>query len=235
MAATASGLRRPRQPRVRLETRAALPATGDRTAPNGQPYDHRFIASTELMASDRGIIPVAAWRLDGWLQRPRWIANHDLGGFAPLTEVALGRGVFAGVESGLPADRVGPSGRALVAYVRYASTPFAQEVRTLYEEGGLDDVSVRWDWRTEQLREPTDSERAIWGDELSWVAEHTDLIELSAVMLGADTGAQMMRRDVEAALERCRTAGRRLPNVEQLLVRAAPLAVSFSTTARDGA
>src|SRR5438445_361889 len=124
-------------PRVRLEQRAGLQPSGDHTAPNGESYDHRFIASTELLASDGGIILASAWHTDQWLQRPRWIANHDLGGFAPLTEAALGRGVYAGVETGLPTDRVGPSGKALVAYVRYARTAFAQEVRTLYEDGGL--------------------------------------------------------------------------------------------------
>jgi hypothetical protein len=226
-----TSLRGTRHPCVRLETRAALQPTGDRTAPNGAPYDHRFIASTELMASDRGIILADAWRVDQWMKRPRWIANHDLGGLAPLTQAALGRGVWAGVESGLPGNRVGPSGKALVAYVRYASTPFAQEVRTLYDEGGLDDVSVRWDWQTEKLREPTDRERQAWGEELTWVAERTDLVEVSAVLLGADPGSQLMRRDVEAALERCRGAGRKLPHIERLLTNHGR--VSVTTTARD--
>src|SRR5262245_25754453 len=106
---------------IRAAHGARLQDTADRKAPNGAAYDHRFIASTDRLASDRGVILVDAWRVDGWMQRPRWIANHDIGGLSKITEVALGRGVWAGIESGLDTARVGPSGKALVTYVKYAS------------------------------------------------------------------------------------------------------------------
>src|SRR6266536_2566039 len=203
---------------IRAAHGARLNDTADRMAPNGELYDHRFIASTDRLASDRGVILTDAWRVEQWMKRPRWLANHDISGANKLTDVALGRGVWAGVESALPADRVGPSGKALVAYVRYASTPFAQEVKMLYDEGGLDDVSVRWDYRSEVLREPTDEERTAYGEDLSWVATRADLVELSAVLVGADPGPQQVRDDLEAAVERVRTStGRRLPLVEQMI------------------
>src|SRR5207245_2032461 len=66
---------------------------------------------------------------------------------------------------------------------------------------------------------------------LAWVAERADLVELSAVLLGADPGSQLMRRDVEAAVERVRSAGHRVPLIEQLLRDRGR--VSFTST-RDG-
>lgn len=194
------------KPMVRLSTRE--------TAPNGAAYDHRFIASTELLASDGGVILLDGWRVGSWLQRPRWIANHNLWvDDATLAEVTLGRGVYAAVESGLPVEQVGISGRALTVYVRYASTPFAQEVKLLYEEGGLDDVSVRWDWQTEETRQPYEEEVALYGEDLYWVCTRADLMEVSAVMLGADSGAQIVRGAVMDAFERVRST-HQLPQLE---------------------
>lgn len=221
-------------PRVRVANGALQRSgAGERKAPNGDVYDHRFLASTERLASDRGVILADAWRVGQWMKRPRFIANHDIGGFAKLTDVALGRGVWAGVESGLPEEQAGPTGRGLVVYVRYSRTPFAQEVRMLYEDGGLDDVSVRWDWRTEQLRDPTDEERKAHGDELAWVATRADLVEVSAVMLGADPGAQLVRAGVEQAVARCRGKGLCLPNVERFLRNPGALDVMGATDALD--
>ena len=203
---------------VRVVTGAALPKDGARAvAPNGAAYDQRFIASTELLASDGGIILLDAWRLGGWLQRPRWIANHDLWADSGLGQATLGRGVYAAIEGGLDPARVGPTGRALVVYVRYASTPFAREVQLLYNEGGLDDVSVRWDWQTEELRQPYEEEVALYGEGLSWVATRADLVEVSAVLLGADAGAQIVRSNVLEAVERCVRRGRALPRLTSLI------------------
>jgi len=204
---------------VRVVSGAALPKDGARAvAPNGAAYDQRFIASTELLASDGGIIRLDAWRLDGWLQRPRWIANHDLRADSGLGQATLGRGVYAAIEGGLDPARVGPTGRALVVYVRYASTPFAQEVKMLFEEGGLDDVSVRWDWQTEELRQPYAEEVGQYGEELTWVCTRADLVEISAVLLGADSGAQIIRPEALRAFERVR-AQHPVPELE-VFVRA---------------
>lgn len=191
-------------------------------APNGEEYDHRFVASTETLASDGGVILLSAWRLARYQARPRWIAMHDVYGFSgKLTEISLGKAVWAAIEDGFPISQVGETGRALVVYVRYASTDFAQEVKMLYEEGGLDDVSVRWDPRTEVVRNPFEEEVQKFGDGIKWVAERADLIELSAVLLGADQGpnmaggAQLMRE----AFARCRSAGHELKEVPKLIDR----------------
>ena len=201
---------------VRITSSAALPKPrGDaQTAPNGQPFDHRFVASTELLASDGGVILLDAWRVGDWLRRPRWISSHNLWS-DDLAETTLGKGVWAGVESGLPVEQVGESGRALTVYVAYADTEVAREVQALFDFGGLDDVSVRWRWDTEELRPPYAEEVARYGDGLQWVATRCDLVEISAVLLGADPGAQIIRSHAEEAFERVRSQGRRLPLLER--------------------
>lgn len=211
-------------PRVQKGTGGLVRAKGSGlTAPNGEAYDHRFIASTERVASDGGVILATAWRLDEYKQRPRWIAMHDIMGYsAPINQVTLGRCVDVLVEEGLPTEFAGPTGRGLVQYMRYASTPFAQEVKTLYDEGGLDDVSVRWDPRTEVARAPFMEESQRYGEDCYWVATRADLIETSAVLLGADAGAKHLRVSDKAmeAFERARSAGAKLPELEAFIHRA---------------
>lgn len=214
---------RPPADRVRLGGAIVRSRQRDQTiAPNGLRYDHRFIASTDSLASDLGVILVDAWNLERFLKRPRWMSMHDIHAqSAPINQVALGRVVCAQVEGNLPRERTGVSGRALIEYVRYARTPFAQEVKVLYEDGGLDDVSVRWDPSTEIVRAPTSQERRAYGDACQWVATRVDQLELSAVVLGADPGAQHfrgVREKVVAAFERVRAGGgNQLPYLETLI------------------
>jgi len=222
---------------IRVTSQASLRQDGEglKTAPNGQPFDHRFIASTERLATDGGVILTSAWRLDAYLKRPRWIAMHDIMGYSgKLSDITLGKSVDIRVEEGLPVEQTGPTGRGLVTYVAYAPTPFAQEVKTLYEIGGLDDVSVRWDWRTEELRQPFEEEVSVLGDDLMWVATRADLIEISSVLFGADPGAQMIRTDLEAAFERCRAEGAALPMVEKFMTGLLPLHVPVVGLGGDG-
>ena len=225
-----------RREAVRLGGSIARSEPGARLSVAGIEYDHRFIASTELLASDHGVIYVEGWDWERYLARPRWIANHDLGAWSgKITDVSLGRGVFVAVESGLDKARVGPSGKALCVYVRYSSTPFARQVKTLYDEGGLDDVSVRWDWKTEVTRNPYQEEVEKYGEDLHWVCEHAELVELSAVLLGADAGAQMVRGDVVAAFERCCQRGLRtqLPDIERLVRESRPRSVRVTAAPSD--
>jgi hypothetical protein len=194
---------------------------GPKKAPNGQLYDDRFIASTEMMASDYGIIPCAAWDLTEFVKRPRFISNHDLWAHGGrLDEVVIGRVVSVGIETGLPTAQVGMSGRALVAYVRYMPTAFGQQVQVLYREGGLDDVSVRWDGMTAEYREPTDSER-LQNPDVQWIATKVSLLELSAVLLGADDGAQITRARTRAAREKLKLAGHNIVALEEWVTRRA--------------
>lgn len=223
----------------RVQAHASLPmvagASDIRQAPNGEEFDHRFIASTELVASDGGIILTSAWHLDKFMKRPRFIAMHDIFGWnGNLDEIALGRVVDAQIEDGLPIGQVGASGRALVEYVRYASSPFALEVKSLYDEGGLDDVSVRWDPRTEDIRQPFEEEVQIFGDELMWVAVFVEQLELSSVLFGADSGAQLIRNDLIEAFERCRSRGTPLPHIERMLRGMLPLQVPVATVRTTG-
>lgn len=213
------------QPRIQIQGTALVRAQKGGTAPNGEAYDHRFIASTDRLATDGGVIPLRAWHLDKFMRRPRWISCHDIySQSAPITQVTLGRVVCAQVEDGFQRDQVGPTGKALVEYVRYLSLPFAQEVKIAYEEGGLDDVSVRWDPRTERVRAPSEQEIRSHGDDLRWVAEYVEQLELSAVLLGADGGAQHAPRSVNPklieAFERVRSGGgAQLPELEKMIRR----------------
>jgi hypothetical protein len=186
---------------------ALLRAAGDaRVAPNGEKYDHRFLASTERVASDGGIIQLAGWRFEEFKKRPRFIASHDMWGHPALT--AIGRVVDIRLEDNLPTELAGPAGRGLVAYVRYADTRIAREVMRLYDDGILSDVSVRWDPRTEEVRAPREEEIQLNGEDLRWVVTRADLVELSSVLWGADDGAMHLRGAVREALTRGRTDGK---------------------------
>src|SRR5207247_10601125 len=72
-----------------------------------------------------------------------------------------------------------------------------------------------------------------FGDDLCWVCERADLVELSAVLLGADAGAQMVRGGVVEAFERCRSQGIRLPAVERLLRESRPRSVRVTAAPDD--
>ncbi|HKO16719.1 MAG TPA: hypothetical protein VJU87_10790 [Gemmatimonadaceae bacterium] len=226
MAATAyRSVPRVGAPRVRAA--AAVPANGPKIAPNGRPYDVRFVASTERLAMDGGVILSNAWDLTRFMQRPRFLEMHDLHAANGLTRTVLGSVVHAGVETDVPTAIAGPTGRALVEYVRFAGTPYAQEVKSLYDDGHLSDCSVRWDPRTERTRAPSAQETARYGEGVQWIATRAEQLELSAVILGADPGAMelagagvdsSMNPRVMAAFARARAAGRRLPLLEKRIV-----------------
>lgn len=196
-----------------------LRVDGERQAPNGDDFDIRFVAATEQLASDGGIIPVRAWHLDRFKTNPRFISNHDLQGWmGGITDTVVGTVVDIRIEDGLPED-MAPGGKGLVAYVRFAHTEFANEMRTLYMDGDLDAVSVQWDWRTHKERSPTDEEIEEHGVKLSWVATRADLLEISSVIVGADPGALALRGRVGEAMALCRSKGIELPKIDEILKR----------------
>jgi hypothetical protein len=162
-------------------------------APNGESYDLRAIASTEQLAADGGVILLSAWRFDDYLRRPVFVAQHDIDSPAKLSDKAIGKTVCIQIEDGLPVALVGPSGRALVIYVAFSKTIYAREVRKLYDDGTLSDVSVRWDPMTTQFRAPYADEASLYGPTLQWVCEFANLVEVSAVLFGSDPGAQQIR------------------------------------------
>jgi hypothetical protein len=200
---------------------------GPSTAPNGEAYDLAFIASTERLATDGGVILLDAWTqgLAAFMQRPRFLSRHDISGYTSddLEKIAIGRVVYVAIESGFDVAQVGPSGRALVAYVRFMSNPSAQAVLRLYQEGGLDDVSVRWDYRTFEARHPTEEEVQRYGEDCYWIGLRADMMELSAVVYGADPGAQQKpRAAVLAAMEACRAKGVDMVPLEAWLAENVP-------------
>lgn len=190
---------------------------GPRAAPNGEVFDIAFVASTEELSSDHGIIYVSAWDWKQYERNPRFIANHDLwGDFIPITQLAVGTSVDVEVRTDLPED-MAMGGKGLVIYVRFAKTPFGQEMKTLYQFGDLDAVSVRWDWQTEESRNPFEEEAEVYGEGLTWVVTYAELVEVSAVLVGADPSALAMRADTDKAIQRCRNRGLELPEIEGLL------------------
>ncbi len=169
-----------------------------------------------MLATDGGIIRASAWNWDRFLRRPRWICNHDIGSWSyKLNEAPLGSVVDIGIESF-------DFGRALAIYVRYAPTKFAQEIRVLYDSGGLSDCSVRWDPLTERTRPPLPAEVERFGGDLKWVCEFAELLEVSSVLYGADPAAQLVRPEVLEAFERCRSKRIVLPHVERLVRQSRP-------------
>lgn len=184
---------------VRRGPRAAV-RDGRRSgvAPNGQAYDTRFVAATERLATDGGVILLSAWRFEEYLKRPVFVDQHDVTSDKPLTAKAIGQTVCIQVEGDLPVELVGPSGRALVAYVKFANTIYGQEVKGLYTDGTLNDVSVRWDPLTTQIRAPYADEAAL-NPGVQWICDLANLVEISAVLFGADPGAQQIRSNPVAS------------------------------------
>jgi hypothetical protein len=208
---------------IRVEG-GAIRVEGDKVAPNGEAYDQLFVLSTERMASDAGIILLDAWQTARFKKNPRFIAMHDIYGFSGrITDIVVGTVVWVGVRTDLDATSV-HGGKALVGAVRFANTSFAKEMRTLYVDGDLDAVSVRWDAATAKNRDPTDAEQAQWPG-LEWVCERADLLEVSAVILGADADALALRSaspTVVEAVGRLKARGISLPAVERLVRDATP-------------
>lgn len=188
---------------------SALRAGNPASAPNGAAYDHRFIASTELLATDGGVILLTAWDLSEYVKRPVFLDQHDIYSDRKLSHKALGKTVCLQIEDGLPIADVGPTGRALVIYVKFGSTEYGQEVKSLYDDAILNDVSVRWNPENTLIRAPYAGEAAIYGPDVQWVCEYAQMIEVSAVLFGADPGAQQVRVKVEAALARAKKAAGR--------------------------
>lgn len=192
-------------------------AEGSREAPNGKAFDIAIVASTERLASDGGVLYLKGWDLRAFKQNPRFIAMHDLMGYTgKITDIIAGSVVDIRVQDDVP-KRFAPDGRGLVAYIRFANTAFGQEVRQLYLDGDLDMVSVRWDPSTFEVRAPYQEEVDKYGEDLYWVGERQELIEISAVIVGADPGAKALRSHVRSALAVCEGKGIELPLVRASL------------------
>jgi HK97 family phage prohead protease len=132
----------------------------------------RFLASTDKVARDGGIIEPEGWETRSFEQaHPVLLWAHQ------ADSLPLGRAVH--VEKGKDGLRID---------VEFAGSaqghPFADTVYKMYREGFLKAVSVGF--RVLEEREPTEQERAAGA---RWIATRAELLELSAVPVPADTGA----------------------------------------------
>lgn len=131
-----------------------------------------FVASTEDVASDRGIIRAAGWRFTRYAQNPvfLWVHRRDM--------LPIGKGV---------GWRLDLARKELLLDVEFpppGEHPFADTVRRMFDLGFLRAVSVSWD--TVREGQPTPDEQAKGA---RWVSEEQELLELSAVPVPADAGA----------------------------------------------
>lgn len=139
----------------------------------------RFLGATEKVARDGGILTIDGWDVEAYKANPVFLYAHD--------------------HAGLPIGRTlnverGPEG--LTFDVEFASAevyPFADLVGRLYEAGFMRAVSVGF--RVKQERNPTPEER---GAGASWVSTAHELLELSAVPVGADANALVAARSAFA-------------------------------------
>lgn len=148
-------------------------------AVEGKKRTLKFIASTQGVARDRGIIDVRGWELDNFVRNPVFLWAHD------SWQPPIGRVLSVERKDG-----------DLVAEVEFAGTEqnhdFAETVYRLYKAGFLHAVSVGFE--VLESRNVTDDERAAGA---IWAAARTELTELSAVPVPADVDAVAIERGVQ--------------------------------------
>ena len=148
-------------------------------AVEGKKRTLKFVASTQGVARDRGIIDVKGWELENFQRNPVFLWAHDSWG------LPIGRVV-----------RVYVKGDDLIAEVEFAGIEqnheFAETIFRLYKAGFLHAVSVGFD--VLESRNVTDEERAAGA---IWASARTELTELSAVPVPADVDAVAIERGVQ--------------------------------------
>lgn len=148
-----------------------------RAVPSGEGASRtlRFVGSTEGVARDGGVLKMEGWQLDGYRANPVFLWGHN------QDQPPIGRAV-----------RVAPGADGLEFDIEFPTPdvyPFGDLIGRLYEAGFMKAVSVGF--RVLKEREPAASERAAGAQ---WVSESHELLELSAVPVGADAGALMAAR-----------------------------------------
>lgn len=157
-----------------------------------------FVASTGGVASDCGIVRVAGWRFTRYEKNPVFLWAHNRG--AP----PIAKGIAWGVKP--EADEM----RVRVEWPPEGVYPFADLILRLFEGGFLSMVSVSWE--TLQEGRPTPEEVAAG---CRWVSEVQELLELSAVPIGADPKALDVTGRIADAV-----AARTLRDGDPALIRA---------------
>lgn len=130
----------------------------------------RFVASTEDVARDGGIVAADGWSLDSYRANPVFLWAHD---YATLP---LGR---AEVEV--------QDGRLMASVTFDQADDFARQVESKYRRGFLNAVSVGWN-TTEYADARALPEGALW------MSLKHELLDVSAVPVPADPGALAERQ-----------------------------------------
>lgn len=134
----------------------------------------RFRGATENVARDGGILESDGWRLDEYAKNPVFLYAHQHEG------LPLGRT--------LSVERDGSNLDFEVEFPEAGVHGFADTVFDLYRTGFMKAVSVGFRVNEKKTRDPTPEERERGAE---WVSTDHELLELSAVPVGADPDALM--------------------------------------------
>lgn len=175
---------------------ASVRATGGVTGPAGESADLEIVASSESIARDGGLIPVDAWELDSYRSNPVVLLAHGRGeaGAFPIARAAWTTPDTA-------------RGELRQGWEFHRESPESQLAAKLYRRGWMRTASVAF--RLHAFREPDDGEAEALQAELDapepprWIAEHAELLEVSAVSVPSDPDALAL----DAALNDAREAG----------------------------
>lgn len=137
----------------------------------------RFVGATDAVARDGGILTLDGWDVDAWRENPVMLYGHDHAGLPIARGTAVER-----TERGLEFE---------FDFADRDTYPFADLVYRLYKAGFMRAVSVGF--RVRKDRPPTDDERARGAQ---WVSTDHELLEVSAVPVGADPNAVTVTRTV---------------------------------------
>lgn len=151
------------------------------TAPNGEPFHVRIRASTEAVARDGGVVPMAAW---------------ENGGLEPFSQNPII--LFAHQARRLPVARavhfeINRDSRSLIQWWEFhEETELSSQLKELYGRGFMRAASVAF--RVLEFAKPSEEEEILAGlgidpEGVQWVAKDAELLETSAVNVGADPEA----------------------------------------------
>lgn len=150
---------------------------------NGQAFDLNIVASTGAIARDNGIIPIDAWREDLHLfqDNPAILWQHS-SGLGPI-----GRAVAVELRGR------GTNGRMLQWWRFNDATEESQKAHALFALGDMRAASVGWIIRAWHRVSEDELKKLVKkfpeANEFTWIVDRAELLETSAVSVGADPGA----------------------------------------------
>lgn len=158
-----------------------------RAKKNGEAFDVNVVASSGSLVRDGGIIPIDAWRkhLGLFTKNPAVLWQHS--GFAgPIGRVVA-----------LELRGKGTSGRMLQWWRFNDATEQSQTAHTLFALGDMRAASVgfiirAWHRVTEDELKKLIKKFPSDANEFTWIVDEAELLETSAVSVGADPGALVL-------------------------------------------